>query len=72
MTVTEFIDHLGEKIEKFVTRHIVSYPRGIPFMHFIPINIFLTEKTVMLVNDTPQCLKITTWIVGIFRYIVAR
>ena len=66
MSVAQFGKHIGEHLEQLLAVHIVVYTYLIGLVNLVPINIFVVEKAVVLIDDMPQGLEVACGCIGAF------
>ena len=66
MSVAQFGEHLRKYLEQLLAVHIVVYTYLIGLVNLVPINIFVVEKTVVLIDDMPQGLEVACGRIGTF------
>lgn len=71
MTVTQFVEHLCADDEEFFLSHLVAHHWRIAGIDVVPVDIFLAEEAVVLVDCAPQGVEVAAWIIGILGYFVA-
>ena len=68
MPVLQLRQHIRQYTEQLLICHILCNSRPITLMNFIPVYIFIIEKTISFVHNRPQSLKITFRIICKIRF----
>lgn len=63
MAVAQFVEHIGAQIEKFQSAHFLFDPRTVALIDIIPVDTFFFKETIVLINNSPQCIKIARTVV---------
>jgi hypothetical protein len=65
--VTEFCQHFGQDLEKFLVGHVIGQTIAVLTVGLVPIEavflILIIEEAILGVDDVPKCLEVSFWIV---------
>ena len=53
MSVAQLGEHVGKHLEKLLATHVVAHAYLIGLVNLVPINIFVVEKAIVLIDDLP-------------------
>ena len=62
----------GAEVEKGLLVPCLGQVGGITVVHLVPINLFVFEEAIVLVENVPQCFEVLPCIGGVFVRIAAR
>ena len=76
MSVAQFAQHVAQHLEQLRLGHVVRDLSAVASVHLVPVESVLlalvVEEAVVLVDGTPESLKVAARIVGILSLVDAR
>jgi hypothetical protein len=66
MSVAQRGEHLRKYLEQLLAVHVIVYAYLIYIVYLVPIDIFVVEKAVVLIDDMPQGLEVACGCIGAF------
>ena len=64
MPVLQLVEHIAAQVKEGIAAHVVAHLGTENGTHRVPIDLFVAEETIMLIDNAPQRIEVAHGIVG--------